>query len=174
VRAGKLVEPCFLYYPQFRKDLNGLIGAGIMKYFGGNNYSWEREKTSLALYFLWIGNDASCVSGGFWAPIENAFTVKGKPIMPNALSRLASKKRNNARQPESDDFRDIQDIVIQYRKLYERYEQAMPLLKGMGNFLTDAVRYNPDTVPETLEEIMQYVTDISHILSCPVEKKITI
>jgi FMN phosphatase YigB (HAD superfamily) len=72
-------------------------------------------------------------------------------------------KRNNARQPESDDFRDIQDVVIQYRKLYERYEQAMPLLKDMENFSNDAARKNPDTIPETLEEIMQYVTDISHI-----------
>jgi hypothetical protein len=113
-----------VYYPQFRKDIGGLINAGIIKYIGENNYSREREKTSLALYFLWVGHDVTYVSGGFWAPIEAAFTVKGETIKRNTLSRLASKKRNNAKQPESDDFLDIKNIVIKYREFYSLYIKA--------------------------------------------------
>jgi hypothetical protein len=33
-----VVEPCFVYYPQFREDIRGLIDAGILTYIDENNY----------------------------------------------------------------------------------------------------------------------------------------
>jgi hypothetical protein len=158
-------ESCFIYYPQFRKDIGGLMDAKILKYTGENNYSWEREKTSLALYFIWIGNNASCIPGGFWAPIEKAFTVKGKPIMPDTLSRLASKKRNNAKHPESNDFKDIKKTVIEYREVYKKYESAKSILYEMNCYLNDALKYNSDTFPEIFKNVKEHLRKIEHIFS---------
>ena len=72
---GALSE-CFWNFPKFRDEIEFLVNEGYMKVTGPETCVWLKSKTSLAEYFRWTGWDAEAVSGGFWAPIENAFGIK--------------------------------------------------------------------------------------------------
>jgi hypothetical protein len=119
-----MTEQCFFYYPQFRKDIDGLIDAKILKHISVNCYDWQRTRTSLAEYFSWIGRNSSHVPGGFWNPVETLFTVKGTPIKRGSLSRLLCKQRNFSREQESEGFREIKEILSTYRSESEKYEDS--------------------------------------------------
>ena len=72
---GALLE-CYMSFLEFRRDLEFLVNEGYIKVTGPETCVWLKSKTSLAEYFRWIGWDAEGISGGFWAPIENAFGIK--------------------------------------------------------------------------------------------------
>ncbi|MDR0474999.1 MAG: hypothetical protein LBH43_15160, partial [Treponema sp.] len=97
------ISDCFMYFPQFNDDFNILYSESIIKHTAFNRYDWTKSKTSLAEYFHWVGNNASYVTGGFWAPVAKTFTVKGKPATKRQLAKLAGNNANDLKPEESKD-----------------------------------------------------------------------
>ena len=109
-----------IIFPQFYSDIPILIDKGIIKPVDADSpldrYHWTKSKTSLAEYFKWIGKKETNVRGGFWYPVEKIFWIKEKPIKRGTLSRLASHNANSLKPEESEDFQEINNLVLQYRK----------------------------------------------------------
>jgi hypothetical protein len=127
---GKKMEDisrCFMFFSQFRNDIDILIEKGVIKNTAFDHYEWTKSKTSLAEYFIWIGVDNDCVEGGFWAPIAKSFTVKGKPVTQSQLSNLLYKRHKldegkDAEHSGSDEFKNIKNMVSESRKQKEEWK----------------------------------------------------
>ena len=145
---GALLE-CFWSFPQFRDDLETLVGEGFVKVTGPDSCEWLKSKTSLAEYFKWAGGDAEWVPGGFWAPIENAFGMKR-----HSLRKLAGNNANPLKPDKSRDFMKIR-AVLQGLRIEERKRQneqwAYRYIKHL--ILIEAEDEEPETIHRILEKI---------------------
>jgi len=108
--GGALLECIELYYG-FDEDLEILVREGYLRVTGPETCEWLKSKTSLAEYFKWTDGDARWVSGGFWAPIENAFGIKR-----HTLRKLAGNNANYCKPDESRDFIKIKKILQKRRR----------------------------------------------------------
>jgi hypothetical protein len=116
-----------MYFPQFHKDFQGLFSEGVIKRIAFDHYEWTKSTTSLAEYFKWIGKNEKYIPGGFWAPIEKVFRINRK-----TLSKLASRNVNPLKPKESKDFKQIKELVLQYRENIK--QQAELERKDRENF----------------------------------------
>jgi len=115
----KETEDIFICFPQFKEDYPVLEEKGIIKRIAINHYEWTEKKTSLAVYFRWLGDTAKkqfSTTGGFWAPISTVFRVDSQ-----TLSNMAS--RYNDRDKYKP-FMKIKNLVEPYReKIKQQKEQ---------------------------------------------------
>jgi hypothetical protein len=154
-------EYCFMIYHRFREDFYGLKASGIIKYNDVNNYTWLKTKTSLAEYFHWIGGDVSCVPGGFWCPIETAFSLHRK-----SLAKLLYKQKPLPNP--SDDFKEIKSIILKYRKeLAKKKEIAGRVLQSFAEIraVMDKAESRPvdsDMTLNAFQEIMDILSAALH------------
>jgi tRNA-dihydrouridine synthase len=117
--------------PWFFIDFDILKEKGIIKRIADNKYLWTKSKTSLAQYFdRSRGSTKIYTPGGFWAPIENIFLIKGKPIKRGSLRRFAGNNGNPLKPDESEDFKEIKKIVMEYREKIEKQKEEQKRLKN--------------------------------------------
>ena len=144
---------CCICFPWFSEDIDILIDKGVLKRTTTDyQYEWTKSKTSLAEYFKWIGKNAPYVPGGFWAPIEYTFLLKGEPIKRGDLRRLAGKNGNGAKPDESRDFKEIKKFVLQYRK---ETKERLKTFHSIRKLIKKAKNENPKTVKTALEKIKE-------------------
>jgi hypothetical protein len=129
----------FLSFGLFPTDFDVLVNNGIIVRITNDHYDWTKSKTSLAEYFKRISIDENVpyVPGGFWSPIENIFTIKGKPITKGSLRRLAGNNANPCKPDESKDYKEIMNLVLQYReKMNKQAEQDQKSRKTFSDIKT--------------------------------------
>ena len=141
---GYNIDRCFLFFSQFRIDFPGLEEAGVLqKHIELDHFEWKMKKTSLAEYFIWIGTSMPRVEGGFWAPIENSFLIKGKAIKRGSLTKILAKQtakqliKKNGEKLFSPDFEEIKKIVFDYRKTNEKYLEKKKALNDIKTIIEE-------------------------------------
>jgi len=132
----------FSSYYWFPTDFGILEAKGIIKPIAGNKYIWTKSKTSLAEYFKRLSNGKYRIytPGGFWAPIENMFLIKekqikkgplkGKPIKRGSLRGLAGNNGNSLKPDESEDFKEIKKIVMEYREKIKKQKEEQKKMQN--------------------------------------------
>ena len=142
------LEDCFLFYPHFQEDLEVLVREGYIQITSPASCKWLKSKTSLAEYFKWACGNTAYVSGGFWAPAENAFGIKR-----HSLRKLAGNNSNPLKPPLSRDFLKIKPILQQLRKQEEkeRHERRIYL------YIQDLFIFANDEKPETIRGILEKI-----------------
>jgi len=141
----------FTSNPQFEIDIDILIKERVIKQTTGNKLIWTKSKTSLAEYFKWINLYNTYTPGGFWAPIEYVFLIKGKQIKRGTLSKLASGNGNPLKPHESTDFKMIKKIVNEYRKKIEQQEKEQQILNNNIQAIQDIINNINDDDIKTLQ-----------------------
>jgi len=130
-RDSKNPLTLFTSCPWFHADFGILKEKGIIIPVAYNKYLWTKSKTSLAQYFHRSrGSTKTYTPGGFWAPIEHFFLIKGKPIKRGSLRRFANNNANPLKPKESNDFKEIKKIVTEYRKAVKQQEEEQRKLQN--------------------------------------------
>jgi hypothetical protein len=134
------------HFPLFTEDFPVLEDAGIIERTTPYTFKWTKSNTSLAEYFIFIGNDASDVPEGFWSPVENVFTTKRGPLKRGSLTKLASRLKSlsadnrkanaiyNTKLPDpvkSQEFKKIENLVEGYRKQEQKDRKTLTAIKTL-------------------------------------------
>jgi hypothetical protein len=157
--SNREIESCFIYYKYFNIDFISLVNAGVLQYIGNNRYEWKRKKTSLAEYFDFLGPNDLSIPGGFWRPVSEAFTIKGKPTTQKQLSGVIYRQKNS-RKPKSDDFLEIKKIVEKHRTEVKKTEEAHKHLEYCLNSIHKIIHdyfnmpQNKQKSPETMNDLI--------------------
>jgi hypothetical protein len=148
---GYDIDRCFLFFQEFKKDFYGLVYSGVLHRTEEDRFEWKKKKTSLAEYFNWRGSSVS-VEGGFWAPIEKSFVVKGKEIKRGSLTKLLAKQK--ASKLDSSDFVEIKNLLTEYRETtYKKFLEMKETLKVIKKVIETTENEPPDLVLDVYMQI---------------------
>ena len=150
---GALLE-CLKSFPQFQKDLEILIREGFIRITSPSSCEWLKTKTSLAEYFKWACGDAKGISGGFWAPIGNAFGKKQRN-----LSRLAGHNANPIKPDKSKDFIRLKAVLQPLRIQEEKKQNELQAFRNIKRLiLSEGKDEEPEAIHRVLEKISEFIT----------------
>ena len=144
---------CFISFPRFRGDLEVLLREGYMKITNPETCEWLMSKTSLAEYFMWVGKGAKGVTGGFWAPIENAFGIKR-----HTLRKLAGHNGNDNKHYRSKDYYVIEKTVKKYREQEQKRQDMEHNYFEIKNLILEAENEDEETINMIMEKISAFFT----------------
>jgi tRNA-dihydrouridine synthase len=149
--------------PWLSIDLDILINKGIIKPIG-KKYLWTKSKTSLAQYFNKYKSLIKIYTpGGYWAPIESNFLIKGKQIKRGSLRRLAGKNGNILKPHESEDFKEVKKIVEEYREKVKKQKEEQKTLQKIFQTIEKIIKNVEET--EDIETLLAAKEKIKKILA---------
>ncbi|MDR1802751.1 MAG: hypothetical protein LBQ94_04020 [Treponema sp.] len=144
---------CFISFPRFRGDLEVLVREGYVKVTGPETCVWLKSKTSLAEYFRWVGKGVKGVTGGFWAPIENAFGIKR-----HTLRRLAGHNGNRNKNYRSRDFYVVEKMMKKYLEQKQKRQDMKYNYFEIKNLILEAENEDEETINRIMEKIGTFFT----------------
>jgi hypothetical protein len=149
----------FLYYPQFREDIEVLFENEVMTFESDESegcYKWNYSLTSLGEYFLNI--KADCFAHIHWNPIESIFGIK-----KGTLRHLINKNGREFKREKSRDFEKMLNILNQHKKKIAFEKKIFSAFEEIKTIVEKTDNKNIDEVKKTLEKTRGITTNCLQI-----------